>query len=135
MKWIRSASSKGSSNPEKEKAGSSDSEKYVYWFEYLSNGDGEQLKKVDDFRQKVMTLPDRDPVLEKDTDFARFLKARQWDEEKALTMYMNTLRWRKEFGTDKIFKTFSFPEKKEVLKIFPQYYLRTVSRRTEELRP
>ncbi|UPR03541.1 CRAL-TRIO lipid binding domain-containing protein [Chloropicon primus] len=40
-------------------------------------------------------------------------------------MYKNTVRWRREFGTDQIHKTFSFPEKKEVLKIFPQYYLRT----------
>ena len=102
----------------------SDSDQYVYWFEYVS---GEQARKVDQFKKSVLALPERDSVLEKETDFARFLKARQWDEEKALTMYQNTVRWRKEFGTDQIFKTFSFPEKKEVLKIFPQYYLRTVS--------
>ena len=40
-------------------------------------------------------------------------------------MYLNTVRWRKEFGVDHAYKTFQFPEKKEVLKIFPQYYLRT----------
>ena len=118
MKLRKSQSTKkaGLANP--------DSNEYVYWFEHLTDEEG-QLQKVKAFRQKVLTLPDRDPILEKDSDFARFLKARQWDEAKALEMYKNTLRWRKEFGTDQIFKTFSFPEKKEVLKIFPQYYLRT----------
>lgn len=51
-----------------------------------------------------LTIPrDLDPCLryalhrtgrkqEKDTDFARFLKARQWEEDKALDMYINTVR-------------------------------------------
>ena len=95
---------------------------YVYWFEHL---DDEQLGKLKTLKQAVFALSERDELMEKDTDFARYLKARSWDVEKALEMYTNTVKWRSDFGCNSIFDGFDFPEKREVIQIFPQYYLRT----------
>lgn len=34
-------------------------------------------------------------------------------------------KWRKEFGTDEICRTFEYHEKAEVFKFYPQYYHKT----------
>lgn len=47
----------------------------------------------------------------------RFLKARQWDVQRAATMYQNMAKWRLEQRTDQMYKTFTFPEKEEVLRV------------------
>jgi hypothetical protein len=54
----------------------------------------------------------------------RFLKARQFDSNKAATMYSNMLQWRKEFKMDEL-KTFEFPELDEFRQCYPQGYHKT----------
>lgn len=39
--------------------------------------------------------------------------------------FVNTEKWRKEFGTDDLPATFEYPEKPEVFKFYPQYYHKT----------
>ncbi|KAJ5683393.1 Sec14 cytosolic factor [Penicillium macrosclerotiorum] len=55
----------------------------------------------------------------------RFLRARKFDVEASKAMFVNCEKWRKEFGTDDLPRTFEYPEKPEVFKYYPQYYHKT----------
>ncbi|KAJ7352570.1 CRAL-TRIO domain-containing protein [Mycena albidolilacea] len=57
-----------------------------------------------------------------DAALLKYLRARKFDVPKAKEMFLNTEKWRKEFGVDDIVKNFDFPEHREVDKYYPQYY-------------
>ncbi|KAJ5155394.1 Sec14 cytosolic factor [Penicillium capsulatum] len=52
----------------------------------------------------------------------RFLRARKFDVEAAKTMFVECEKWRKEFGTNDLPRTFDYKEKPDVFKFYPQYY-------------
>ena len=60
MKWKRTTSTKA-------EAGSSESDEDVYWYEYILKGGTpereEQLQKLKSFQQKILALPERDPIM------------------------------------------------------------------------
>lgn len=52
----------------------------------------------------------------------RFLRARQHDLERGQEMFLNHLKWRKEFGTDTILEDFVYEERESFLALYPQGY-------------
>ncbi|EGO04178.1 hypothetical protein SERLA73DRAFT_173602 [Serpula lacrymans var. lacrymans S7.3] len=57
-----------------------------------------------------------------DATLLRFLRARKFDVPKAKAMLLAQEQWRKDFGVDDIVKNFTFDEKEELDKIYPQFY-------------
>jgi hypothetical protein len=41
------------------------------------------------------------------------------------TRFIECEKWRKEFGTDELVKTFEYTEKPQVFQYYPQYYHKT----------
>ncbi|KAL9171637.1 hypothetical protein ABFS82_04G222000 [Erythranthe guttata] len=87
--------------------------------EFLDEG---EEKAVCEFRQ---ILIERDLLPAKHDDYhtlLRFLKARKFDLEKAIHMWVEMLKWRKENGVDSIIQDFLYDEFEEVQRYYPHGY-------------
>jgi hypothetical protein len=57
----------------------------------------------------------------------RFLRARKFNVELSKQMFIDSEKWRSEFGggVDKLVKTFDYVEKPQIFEFYPQYYHKT----------
>lgn len=55
----------------------------------------------------------------------RFLRARNYEFDKAVRMWMDTLDWRGEYEVDGILDNFMFHEREQFLMAYPQGYHKT----------
>lgn len=55
----------------------------------------------------------------------RFLRARKFNVEHSKQMFIDCEKWRKQFGTDDLVRTFDYKEKPQVFQYYPQYYHKT----------
>lgn len=55
----------------------------------------------------------------------RFLRARKFNLQQSLEMFIKCEKWRKEFGVDDLIKNFHYDEKEAVSKYYPQFYHKT----------
>jgi hypothetical protein len=55
----------------------------------------------------------------------RFLRARNYELDKAMKMWLDTLEWRKEYDVDTILDNFAFHEREQFLMAYPQGYHKT----------
>ncbi|RAL10898.1 SEC14 family lipid-binding protein [Aspergillus homomorphus CBS 101889] len=83
----------------------------------------EQDAKVEQLRSELEQLGYTDRL---DTlTLLRFLRARKFDVAAAKAMFVESEKWRKEFGTDELVRTFDYAEKPKVFEYYPQYYHKT----------
>ncbi|XP_017248317.1 phosphatidylinositol/phosphatidylcholine transfer protein SFH13 [Daucus carota subsp. sativus] len=84
--------------------------------------DAKEECAVQELRQKLIEM-DLMPARHDDYyTLLRFLKARDFSVEKTIQMWVEMLKWRKEYGTDSILEDFKFEELEEVLQYYPQGY-------------
>lgn len=55
----------------------------------------------------------------------RFLRARNYELDKAMKMWLDTIEWRKEYEVDTILDSFVFHEREQFLMAYPQGYHKT----------
>ncbi|OVA08257.1 CRAL-TRIO domain [Macleaya cordata] len=82
--------------------------------------DAKDEDAVHEFRQKLLLL---DLLLPRHDDYhtlLRFLKARDFNIERAIHMWEEMLQWREGYGTDTILEDFNFEELEEVSQYYPQ---------------
>jgi hypothetical protein len=93
----------------------------VFWTEYI---DDEKKEKLETFRERLRNkkLLLEGTHLATNSALLRFLKARGWDLAKAELMYSNMVEWRTSFKTNEVFESLDYPEKVQVLEIYPQFY-------------
>lgn len=96
-------------------------EQQVFWAEYVDDEKKALAGKLrSNLSSKGLLLVGTHLATE--TTLLRYLKARQWDLAKAELMYSNMVAWRKEFKTDEVYEDLDYPERDEVLKVYPQFY-------------
>ncbi|KAI3742413.1 hypothetical protein L1987_60094 [Smallanthus sonchifolius] len=84
--------------------------------------DDEEEKVVNAFRE-ILIEKELLPNLHDDYHtLLRFLKARKFDIDKAVQMWVDMLNWRKDYGADSILKDFVYDEYEEVRRYYPHGY-------------
>lgn len=83
-----------------------------------------QTRKLSQFRATLIkegVLTEGDKMFDSPYELTRFLRARGWELDRAKAMCENTVRWRREFGCDKLIEDFHFEEATRVMQIYPQF--------------
>ncbi|GAA0150699.1 hypothetical protein LIER_09580 [Lithospermum erythrorhizon] len=84
--------------------------------------DAKEEQAVNELRQKLL---DRDLLPARHDEYhtlLRFLRARDFNIEKAIQMWEEMLNWRREYGADTMLEGFRFDEVEEVVQYYPQGY-------------
>ncbi|MCL7030362.1 hypothetical protein MKW94_027472, partial [Papaver nudicaule] len=95
--------------------------KHVY-LPFYDIRDAKEESVVRELRQKLFARGSLPPQHDDYHTLLRFLRARDLNIEKAIQMWEEMLKWRKEYGTDTILEDFQFEELEEVLENYPQGY-------------
>lgn len=94
-------------------------ERDALWYLHLSS---EQEKAYDEFRARLskqgLLLAGQDDKY----TLLRFMKARQWDVDKALAMYSNMVAWRSKEKVEALYLDFVFEELGDLMPFYPHYY-------------
>lgn len=64
----------------------------------------QQRGKLDKFKDAVSSVRASQPWMKEDLNLLRYLKARVWDVQRAKTMFMETVKWWKDYGMETIHK-------------------------------
>ncbi|GAQ83019.1 hypothetical protein KFL_001330015 [Klebsormidium nitens] len=91
---------------------------------FLGDLSPQQQAILDVFRKSLM-LKGMLRARDDDITLLRFLRARQFDLEKAEAMFAAMLKFREENNVDTIRETFAFPEKDKVKQYYPHYHHKT----------
>lgn len=75
-------------------------------------------KMINTVKEEKLFCPERHTV----HYFLRFLRARNFDFEKSMTMFRNCEKWRVENDVDDIYKNFVYEEEELVFKMYPKFY-------------
>ncbi|KAL8213939.1 hypothetical protein R6Q57_003388 [Mikania cordata] len=84
--------------------------------------DEEDEKVVNAFREILIEKVLLPNVHDDYHTLLRFLKARKFDIDKAVQMWVDMLNWRKDYGADSILKDFVYDEYEDVRKYYPHGY-------------
>ena len=84
----------------------------------------QQDAKVEELRRILVARGAWKPSFDFHT-LLRFLRAREYEVDKALSMFLDHLQWRQENRVDHILHEFDFKEREEFLSIYPQGYHKT----------
>jgi len=84
----------------------------------------QQDTKVEELRAILVARGAWKPCFDFHT-LLRFLRAREYEVDKALSMFLDHLQWRQENRVDHILREFEFKEREEFLSIYPQGYHKT----------
>lgn len=88
-------------------------------------GPEEQEHRVEQFRQILEQRGAWDPSKQDYYILLRFLRARDYNYEKALKMFLDHLEWRKKYQVDTIMEDFQYDEVEGFLQYYPQGYHNT----------
>ncbi|KAN0061039.1 cytosolic factor, phosphatidylinositol/phosphatidylcholine transfer protein [Thecaphora frezii] len=87
--------------------------------------DEKQQQILEQFFKNIQEKGIYNPERHNEACLCRFLRARKWDLPAAELMFTEAEKWRAEFGVEKLYHEFEYPEKEKVDEFYPQYYHKT----------
>ncbi|KAH8921997.1 hypothetical protein BT69DRAFT_1282703 [Atractiella rhizophila] len=85
----------------------------------------EQEEILAKFKEELKAEGWYDPAMHDDNTLLRFLRARKFDLAKSKAMFIDSMKWRKEFKVDELYENFNYTEKEKVMEFYPRFYHKT----------